>query len=247
MNTAVRIERERQFWDTVDAGDYSKWQESTFDRWKAWPIRQQAMKYLGPLAGKKILVCSEGEEVIYFAREGAEVWCFDLSSARIKVLQALVDRMGLSDRVHLGVMPFEKLDYPDGFFDLAFGKAIVHHADLKLAGAELRRVLRPGGRASFVEPLGTNPIIAFARQRLPYRDKERTDDETPLDYGDIKLFGAAVGKLEYREFGLLGGLRRRIISNRAICDQLDRIDGVLLPALPFLGRFCAQVWIGTEA
>jgi SAM-dependent methyltransferase len=190
------------------------------------------MSYLGPLAGKKMLVCSEGEEVIYFAREGAEVWCFDLSSARIKDLQTLVDRTGLSDRVHLGVMPFEQLDYPDNFFDLAFGMAIVHHADVELSGTELRRVLRPGGRASFIEPLGTNPIINFARRSLPYRDKDRTEDETPLDYGAIRRFGGAVGKVDFRDFMLLGMVRRRLISNRAFCDMLDRIDGVLLPATP---------------
>jgi hypothetical protein len=236
MDTALRIEREREFWDRTSELDYyASWNEDTYDRWRNWPIRRAATEYLGPVRGKNLLLCGEGEEAVYFAREGAEVWCFDISSVRINALQDLVDRVGVADRVRLSVQPFEQLGYPDDFFDLAFGQAIVHHVDLTL-----------GGRASFIEPLGTNPILRVARTYLPYRFKDRTEDETPVDYADIATFGAAFAKVHRREFRLLGMLRRRIIQNNSICDALDRVDGVLL-ALPPLRRLCMQVWVGVEA
>jgi SAM-dependent methyltransferase len=247
VDTALRIERERAFWDTTSAPDYyADWQEATYETWHEWPIRRAAAAYLGPLRGKKLLLCGEGEEAVYFAREGAEVWCFDISAVRIQALQDLVNRRGVADRVHLSVQPFEHLDYPDDFFDLAFGQAIVHHVDLTLGGRELNRVLKPGGRASFIEPLGTNPLLAFARARLPYRHKDRTEDEEPVDYADIRAFGASFARLTYREFKLLGMLRRRVIQNRTVCDVLDKLDTMLL-TLPPLRRFCMQVWIGVEA
>lgn len=38
-------------------------------------------------------------------------------------------------------------------------------------GVSLYRVLKTGGRAAFVEPMGMNPILNFARDHMPYRDK----------------------------------------------------------------------------
>jgi hypothetical protein len=48
--------------------------------------------------------------------------------------------------------------------------------DLSLACSEIARVLRPGGPAIFVEPLGHNPLINAYRKRTPAL---RTVDEHP--------------------------------------------------------------------
>lgn len=72
----------------------------------------------------------------------------------------------------------EQLNYPDGFFDIAVGFAIIHHLDLNLAIPELYRVLKPGGIAYFAEPLGGNPVINLYRKLTP---QYRTQDEEPID------------------------------------------------------------------
>jgi SAM-dependent methyltransferase len=42
--------------------------------------------------------------------------------------------------------PGERLPFPDGSFDLVYGRAVMHHArDLRAFCREVRRVLRPGG------------------------------------------------------------------------------------------------------
>ncbi len=39
------------------------------------------------------------------------------------------------------------------------GKQILHHLDMTQAVPEIARVLRPGGRAVFLEPLIHNPLL----------------------------------------------------------------------------------------
>ncbi len=77
----------------------------------------------------------------------------------------------MAERVEFVAAAGEQLPLENDRFDVVVGKAILHHLDVALAGAELRRVLRPGGRAAFAEPLGTNPLLTFARDHLPYAHK----------------------------------------------------------------------------
>jgi SAM-dependent methyltransferase len=242
-----RIDREREHWDAVTTEDlYDGWVEKPYDEWRDGAVLKQATDFLGPLGGKRILVCSEGKEVIPFARQGAEVWCFDISQVRLNILQELVNRHGLQDRVHLQAMPFESLEYEDDFFDLAFGWAVVHHVDLERSGAELRRVLRPGGRASFIEPLGVNPVLQFVREHVPYRHKSRTVDEAPFTYREIRQFGAQFERLHFRETTLLGALHWRVFQSDWMGELLYGADRYLLK-IPFLRPLCSVVWIGVEA
>src|SRR3546814_13720576 len=64
-------------------------------------------------------------------------------------------------------MNAEAMDFPDDSFDLVFGSGIIHHLDIDRAFAEIARVLRPGGRAVFVEPPGLNPAIEIYRRLTP--------------------------------------------------------------------------------
>jgi SAM-dependent methyltransferase len=81
-------------------------------------------------------------------------------------------------------MNAEALDFPSESFDLVFGSGVLHHLNLESAYSGIARVLRPGGKAVFIEPLGHNPIINWFRNRTP---DMRTPDEHPLLMRDIKL------------------------------------------------------------
>ena len=48
---------------------------------------------------------------------------------------------------------------------------MLHHLDPVTDHGELARILRPGGRAAFSEPLGTNPIVSVRARPVPYPHK----------------------------------------------------------------------------
>jgi len=246
MDLNDRQRREKEFWDKQAAVDmHADWEEKPYERWKSVrPVRQTALDWLGPIAGKKILMCGVGAEAAIFARAGAEVYGFDISETQILAVEALARRLKLEDRIKVSAMPFEDLKYPDSYFDVVFGHAILHHIDLAQGAAELNRVLKPGGRATFIEPLGMNPLLQFARRHLPYRGKGRTEDEQPLTYRDIESFIKHFADARYQEFSLLSMIRRRVTKTQAIVGFLQRCDRVLLGRFPALRPLCREVWVG---
>ena len=108
------------------------------------------LHFLGPIGGKRILVCGVGAEAVGFAMAGAEVYGFDASVGQVQAVKDLARRLGLRDRIHLQPMTAEQLAYPDDFFDLVFGKTIAKDSELEIGIRELARVMKRGGRAAFI-------------------------------------------------------------------------------------------------
>ena len=205
------------------------------------PIIRTAIDHLGPVAGRRLLMPAVGPLAVLFARAGAEVWGFDIAEAQVSAVQGVVDRYELADRIHLAAMPFEELVYPDDSFDIVFGAAILHHIDLDRGAAELKRVMVENGRASFTEPLGSNPMLEFARRHIPYPGKGRTEDERPLTYRDARQFIGNFPGGKYREFGLFGMLAPRFVRDQARARSLREFDERLLRRAPSLRRLCQQI------
>jgi SAM-dependent methyltransferase len=95
-----------------------------------------------------------------------ELTCTDISGGMLDVLRSNAERLGIG---HVDVVQAdaESLPFADESFDLVLGHAVLHHLpDLERAFAELRRVLRPGGRILFAgEPSFVGDRIA----RVPKR------------------------------------------------------------------------------
>lgn len=248
MQLNERQQREKEFWDKHAAVDmWANWKEQSYEAWRTYrPIQQAALDWLGPIAGKRIMLCGVGAEAVIFARAGAEVYGFDISETQTRAVEKLATRLQLADRIKVKAMPFEDLQFPDSHFDLVYGHAILHHIDLAKGAAELNRVMQPGARATFLEPLGINPLLQFARRYLPYPGKGRTEDEQPLNYSQIEFFIKHFGHSRYREFNFLTMVRRRVTRNRTVLDFLQRGDDLLLNRFPALRRYCQQIWIGVE-
>lgn len=114
------------------------------------------------LAGKRVLICScgSGRDPVRAANSGAEVFAVDLSPAGVHKAQemATFNRVSIDARV----MDLHHLDFPDEYFDVLYGSAILHHLNCDTAGAEFRRVLKRGGIGFFEdENTDRNPILAF--------------------------------------------------------------------------------------
>jgi len=137
----------------------------------AW--RKHLFSFLGSVDGKVILdiACGYSMTPVMFALAGAEVYALDVAPKTVAMVQHVAQRKGVSERVHIHVGPAEELPFEDDYFDLIYGGAALHHLQLDRAGRELARVLKPGGKGAFQDPLGHNPLLEFTRDYLAYRGK----------------------------------------------------------------------------
>jgi SAM-dependent methyltransferase len=198
--------------------------------------------FLGDLRGREVLEmgCGLGMLTTLLARSGARVHAFDLSPGSVEVAQRRAELHGVGDAVEVRVAAAEDMPYADESFDVVIGKGVLHHLDVALAAPELHRVLRPGGRAAFTEPLGTNPLIAFARDHVPYPHKNPRGADEPLSYEAIHAWGAPFREFDYREIELVSMVRRAFGIRRPL-PRLAALDDRLLERWPGLGRYCRYV------
>jgi SAM-dependent methyltransferase len=136
-------------------------------------------------------------------------------------------------------MNAEELDFPDGSFEVVCGMGILHHLNLERAAAEIQRVLKPGGRAVFLEPLGHNPVINLFRRLTP---KARTQDEHPLLMKDLALLESLLGTPDFH-FHHLAELLAIPFAKTPLGAPLRRLTGKLDGRL--LGRPSLQplAWV----
>jgi SAM-dependent methyltransferase len=126
--------------------------------------------------------------------EPANLHCINISQEEINH----GERKALFSNVkpHFHLMDAHDLEFEDNFFDLVYGCAILHHLDYNRALDEICRVLKPGGRILFAEPLGINPVGKLVRMMTPFA---RTDDEKPLMFKELAELGKRFDTCHYYE------------------------------------------------
>ncbi len=199
-----------------------------------------AMDQLGDLQGLRVLDfgCGHGMAAVVLARRGARVTAFDLSwgylsEARQRARANEVD-------INFVQADGERLPFADGAFDRIWGNAVLHHLNLQTAATELFRILAPGGVAVFAEPWGENPLLNWARHRLPYRGKERTPDERPIHRAHVRLLRTIFPRVEMKGYQLLS-MARRLLRPGGWLKRLDSWDQMLLSRIPRLQQYCRYV------
>ena len=200
----------------------------------------------GGLNGKKVLECGCGTGFfsVLLARVGAEVWSFDLSPKSVELTMKRAAINGVGDRVSAKVTAFEDLGYEDESFDLVVGKNILHHIpDIGEAGAQIRRVLKTGGKALFYELNAGNPILMFFRRHVIGRTrvipKLGTPDEHPLTADEVETLSAIFDnqcRVSYPKFRFFGKFDRQVLHQRyrpvsLILETIDRMIYIFFPPL----------------
>jgi len=199
---ATRQDRERTFHDKWAAEvDPEALSSSGVATCPTTPETIHALTLLGDLAGRSVLEigCGYGELTAWLAMQGARVTARDLSPGMIEIARRVALRAGVADRIAFEPGPGEDLPYPDASYDVVFGHDVLHHLDLSVTMKEIRRVLKPGGRAVFAEPLGHNPVLNRYRDLSP---ETRTPDESPLLFSDFAPMSEGFASFEHREFHL---------------------------------------------
>lgn len=110
----------------------------------------------------------------------ANLHCINISQEEID--QGKENGRGSKVKPHFHLMDAHCLEFEDESFDFVYGCAILHHLDFVRALDEVCRVLKPGGRILFVEPLGINPVGKLVRAMTPFA---RTVDEKPLMFKEL--------------------------------------------------------------
>ncbi len=199
--------------------------------------------------------CGWGVLSSFFAQCGARVYSFDVSDAHVQLARRAAAINGVASRVFPQVMAAEWLAYPSEFFDCVVGNAVLHHVDIARAAPELYRVLKPGGRAVFAEPLGENRLLEWAR-RCPLRSSthRHTRDEHSLRYAEIRELERVFDCVAVRETRLLR-MAVRVLEEFAGAKpvgaahgwldrwsaRLERADDWLLARCTWLRPLCQYV------
>lgn len=118
--------------------------------------RKKALRMLQPLQPKVILdvATGTGDVAILAARmlQPEKIIGIDISEGMLAFGREKVEKAGLSGKITLQEGDSETISFPDGTFDaitVAFGVRNFEHLEKGLA--EMRRVLKPGGKAVILE------------------------------------------------------------------------------------------------
>jgi SAM-dependent methyltransferase len=208
------------------------------------PVFDRLMSLVGEdLSNLNVLEygCGTGWITTQLARRGASVSAFDIAPTAVAETRQALAAANLLQACDVRVMGGERLLYPDNSMDVAIGFAILHHLDLGPALSELRRVLKPGGRALFAEPLASNPLIRLYRHLTP---QFRTVDEEPLDLDRFARRLEGFSKFQHHEQLLLASSALALcyvpgLSGFAGSVQrlLMKVDDAMLRAVPRMGKW----------
>lgn len=132
----------------------------------------------GPMKGGVALEVGCGRGVgteIVLEHFGADrVDAFDLDPEMVELARRRLARH--AERVRLWVGAAERIDAQDGQYDAVFDFGIIHHVpDWPRAIAEIRRVLRPGGRLYAEEALAGLILSPIVRRVLEHPSENRFD------------------------------------------------------------------------
>jgi SAM-dependent methyltransferase len=156
---------------------------------------------LGPVQNKTILEygCGQGDFALWLLDQGATVFGIDISEFNVQRCGEKARARKLDpNRYKFAVMNAHETTFADEYFDLVVGNGILHHLDLTTAMQEIDRILKPGAKALFQEPLGENPILRFYRSIAGIH----TPDERPLTRDDL-TFLASRWNIKARFSGLV--------------------------------------------
>lgn len=204
-------------------------------------LQHELLALAAPAPGEAVLdlACGPGALTAAAARAvgpTGRVLGVDLSEGMVQAARQRAHELGLA-QAGFARMDAERLALPDGGFDLGLcSLGLMYAPDPDAALRELRRVLRPGGRAALAV-WGERPRCGWA-PLLGIVDAEVASEVCPL------FFGLGQGDALARRCAQAG---LRIAEQRRRSDWLDYADADAACAAAFAGGPVALAWSRFDA
>jgi SAM-dependent methyltransferase len=179
----------REHWRTAGANDY-------FDDF-AEPLLELAVRHLAPdgARGGRLLDvgCGHGRNAELFRRLGMDVAGIDVDEPALSAARQRYPQIDFQTG------DVQNLAFPDATFDAVFSASVLQYVDWPRAIRECRRVLKPGGKAVFIENLRGNPMAIGYRllHRLSgWRYGEYQTPREHIDWKELGEFGQVYSAVE---------------------------------------------------
>lgn len=246
-----RVDREKHFYNEKGQTSYH-----TVRRW-IWRAlgefrrNHEIVDFYDP-SGKVVLDygCGPGYKARYLLEGGAlHVTGIDISEGEIEQAQLMAEREGFAEKTRFLATDAHATGLDSHSFDLVVGEAILHHLDLRVALEEIKRILKPGGRAVFLEPMWHNPILRLGRALTP---SARTPDEHPLTIADWDLCASIFKDFRHyeREFLTIPlmplNLALPIGAQRWLARRLGALDDRVIERFPATRKYARITFLVLE-
>jgi ubiquinone/menaquinone biosynthesis C-methylase UbiE len=200
---------------------------------------EYAFHLVGDARGLRVLDLGSGtgSNSTLLAARGGRVTSMDISPDLLALAERRVELDGFGDSITTVCGSAHSIPLPSNSLDLVFGAAILHHLDLALTAQEVYRVLKPGGRAIFMEPTRNSRLLAFLRRLIPYQAADVSPFERPLRADEIASFASLFTRTNTRRFRLPFVPLLRLILPTRFERRIYEWDRALLKRWPRLGYF----------
>lgn len=235
MDAKLQRRVQRYGWDLAAADYEALWQGQLA------PAQAALLEMAGVAPGERVLDLACGTGLVTFAAARATgpdgaVLGIDISERMVRSAAETAGRRGLS-QVRFQRMEAEALDLPDASFDVALcALGFMYLPEPARAVAEIRRVLRPGGRVA-IAVWGAHARCAWSAV-FPVVDAEVRSEVCPLFFqlGAGEALSALVA-----EAGFIG------VTSRRLSTRLVYPDGETAAAAAFVGGPVALAWSRFDA
>ena len=244
--------------DEINKTEKEYWNESKLERTKIKKLRRHSFYYSYKREAKiinKLVASFENKEILEIGSNSWLQWinkkvipkkltCINIAEVELK--RGISRSTNLNFDIEFKLMDANNLTFPDNSFDIVYGGAILHHLDIERTLNHIHRVLKPGGRILFTEPLNMNPLFRLYRKLNP---KERTPNEHALVLSDFKLIK---GKFTFDHYFfdffsvIFGYISLKIFGDRNYNNWINKFAyklDVMLSKIPFLHVLFARVII----
>jgi ubiquinone/menaquinone biosynthesis C-methylase UbiE len=212
-------------------------------------VYSEIFDILGDIKNKTILEigagrCGFSKELL---KHGCTVHSTDISIYELNFCKNSNDKHNKPIPI---AMTAEEMCFKDNCFDIVVGISTLHHTHVPYSMSEIQRVLKKGGKACFVEPLGNNPISNLWRKVTP---DYRSPDEKPLVYEEIPKLGngfSDINHIEFRFLTLLISFIKIFTKNekmlRPVIVYLHNKEKKILYYFPIFKKFCGSTILFLE-